>query len=65
MSFYHRHWTVTNADGVYLTMRQMPTMALIEPVLQGDEIQLRAPGMEPISFPVNPDITNNNVSKVM
>ncbi|CAG5121383.1 unnamed protein product [Candidula unifasciata] len=63
--FRDRHWTVTTADGIYLTMRQEPTMALIEPVLKGDQIQLTAPGMEPVSFPVNPDITNNNVSKVI
>lgn len=60
----HRHWAVSTADGIYLTMRQEPTMALIEPILNGDELQLMAPGMEPISIPLCPDATNNNVSKI-
>uniref|UniRef100_A0A0B6ZH82 MOSC domain-containing protein n=1 Tax=Arion vulgaris TaxID=1028688 RepID=A0A0B6ZH82_9EUPU len=63
--FTDRHWTVTTADGIYLTMRQEPTMSLIEPILKDDQVQLSAPGMEPICFPVCPDITNNNLSKVI
>lgn len=63
--FRDRHWAVATADGIYLTMRQEPTMALIEPILNGDELQLMAPGMEPISIPLCPDVTNNNVSKII
>lgn len=63
-SFVDRHWAVSTSDGVYLTQRQEPTMALIEPMLNGDRIMLRAPGMDPISFPANPTATEKNVSKV-
>ncbi|XP_005109547.1 mitochondrial amidoxime-reducing component 1 [Aplysia californica] len=63
-SFTDRHWTVSTADGVYLTQRQVPTMALIEPVLNGDRIMLMAPGMDPISFPADPPVTDSNISKV-
>jgi uncharacterized protein YcbX len=63
--FRDRHWTVATANGVYLTMRQEPTMALIEPVVKGDQIELNAPGMEPVCFPLNPDVTINNISKVV
>ncbi|KAK7493476.1 hypothetical protein BaRGS_00015376 [Batillaria attramentaria] len=59
-----RHWTVATANGVYLTQRQEPTMALITVEVKGDIIVLNAPGMEPITLPVNPTITQDRLSKV-
>ncbi|CAL1529446.1 unnamed protein product [Lymnaea stagnalis] len=59
-----RHFTVATADGVYLTQRQEPTMALITPILNGNDIQLMAPGMDPIGVPVHQDVTEYNISKV-
>lgn len=55
---------MSTSDGVYLTQRQEPTMALIEPTLKGDLIELTAPGMEPITFPAFPEQNEKNVSKV-
>ncbi|XP_005104806.1 mitochondrial amidoxime-reducing component 1 [Aplysia californica] len=63
-SFGDRQWAVSTADGVYLTQRQVPKMALIEPVLDGDNIMLKAPGMEPISLQADPPVTDSNISKV-
>lgn len=62
--FTDRHWTVATANGVYLTQRQEPTMALITPNIIGDQIQLTAPGMEPIFIPVDPPVTESSKSKV-
>ncbi len=40
-----RRWMVVDADGRFLTQRQHARMCLIQPVLQGDELRLRAEGM--------------------
>ena len=40
-----RAWMVVDADGVFLTQRTLPRMALIRPQLKSDEMVLRAPGM--------------------
>lgn len=40
-----RAWMVVDADGVFLTQRTLPRMALIRPQLKRDEMVLRAPGM--------------------
>ena len=40
-----RAWMVVDADGVFLTQRDLPRMALIRPQLRSDDLVLRAPGM--------------------
>lgn len=40
-----RAWMVVDADGVFVTQRDLPRMALIRPQLKSDEIVLWAPGM--------------------
>ena len=40
-----RAWMVVDADGMFLTQRALPRMALIRPQLKSDEMVLRAPGM--------------------
>ena len=40
-----RAWMVVDAQGVFLTQRALPRMALIRPQLKTDEMVLRAPGM--------------------
>jgi len=40
-----RAWMVADAQGVFLTQRALPRMALIRPQLKTDEMVLRAPGM--------------------
>ena len=59
-----RHWTVATADGVYLTQRQEPKMALISVQVKGDTIQLDAPDMESITLPSNPPVTSDKLSRV-
>ena len=40
-----RAWMVVDADGVFLSQRTLPRMALIRPQLKTSELVLRAPGM--------------------
>jgi hypothetical protein len=40
-----RAWMVVDADGVFVTQRELPRMALIRPQLRLSDIVLRAPGM--------------------
>lgn len=40
-----RAWMVVDAEGLFLTQRTLPRMALIRPQLKSDEMVLRAPGM--------------------
>ncbi|CAN7531228.1 MOSC N-terminal beta barrel domain-containing protein [Acidovorax sp. LjRoot38] len=40
-----RAWMVVDAEGMFVTQRALPRMALIRPQLKGDEMVLRAPGM--------------------
>lgn len=40
-----RAWMVVDAQGMFLTQRSLPRMALIRPQLKSDEMMLRAPGM--------------------
>ena len=40
-----RAWMVVDSQGMFLTQRSLPRMALIRPQLKSDELVLRAPGM--------------------
>jgi len=42
---FDRAWMVVDAQGVFLTQRELPRMALIQPQLKYSEMVLRAPGM--------------------
>jgi uncharacterized protein YcbX len=42
---FDRAWMVVDAHGEMLTQRQLPRMALVQPVLKSSEMVLRAPGM--------------------
>ncbi len=40
-----RAWMVVDEDGEFVSQRELPRMALVQPALRGDELVLRAPGM--------------------
>jgi len=42
---FDRAWMVVDAQGVFVTQRELPRMALIQPTLKHLEVVLRAPGM--------------------
>ncbi|MDQ2696912.1 MAG: MOSC domain-containing protein, partial [Pseudomonadota bacterium] len=43
-----RQWMVVDGDGVFLSQRRLPAMALIEAALSDNALVLRAPGMAEI-----------------
>ena len=44
---HDREFVITGPDGTFITQRQEPTMALIQPELTDDGLTLSAPGMAP------------------
>ncbi|TCO83366.1 hypothetical protein EV699_10264 [Plasticicumulans lactativorans] len=46
-----RRWMVVDAQGRFLTQRQLPRMCLIEPLLAAATLTLVAPGLEPLTVP--------------
>lgn len=42
---FDRAWMVVDADGVFVTQRELPRMVLVKPQLKQYEMVLRAPGM--------------------
>ncbi|MES2512022.1 MAG: MOSC N-terminal beta barrel domain-containing protein [Pseudomonadota bacterium] len=50
---FDRAWMVVDAQGGFLTQRDLPRMALIQPQLKHYEMILRAPGMLPLHVQLN------------
>ena len=48
-----RAWMVVDAQGVFLTQRTLPRMALVRPEVVGDALVLRAPGMPELRLDAN------------
>jgi uncharacterized protein YcbX len=46
-----REWVVVDADGEFLSQRELPKMALIETRLTGNSLRLKAPGMLQLDVP--------------
>lgn len=42
---WDREWMVVDADGGFVSQRQLPRLALIKPTLRASDLALRAPGM--------------------
>ncbi len=42
---FDRAWMVVDPTGLFVTQRELPRMALVQPTLRTDEMVLRAPGM--------------------
>ncbi len=49
---WDRHWVMVDGDGLFMTQRQYPRMALIQPSLTESRLEIRAPGMPDISVPL-------------
>jgi len=46
---HDREWLIVHPDGRFLTQREEPRLALIEPALTAQALRLSAPGHEPLS----------------
>ncbi|KVE70183.1 MOSC domain-containing protein [Burkholderia vietnamiensis] len=54
---YDRHWLITTPDGMMVTQRTHPRLALIRTALEHDALVLNAPGMPEIRTPLDGDAT--------
>ncbi|HSO06017.1 MAG TPA: MOSC N-terminal beta barrel domain-containing protein [Pelomicrobium sp.] len=50
---HDRHWLVTDETGAFLTQRVLPRMALVQVELGAHALRLAAPGMGPLSLPLD------------
>ncbi|MDS1139798.1 MOSC N-terminal beta barrel domain-containing protein [Pusillimonas sp. SM2304] len=48
---FDRQWVIVDGNGVFMTQRQYPKMALIQPAVQDGDLTLSAPGMPDIMVP--------------
>ncbi len=49
---WDRHWMIADADGVFLTQREFPSLARIQPTFEDGCLRLTAPTMRPIGLPL-------------
>ena len=59
MLCWYRSWMLTVADDSrrFVTARQRPPLLLVQPSVDGDRLCFDAPGMQPLSIPVEPDLS--------
>ena len=50
---HDRRWMVVDEEGMFLTQRTLPAMALIRPALRDGGLRLDAPGMLPLDVPAD------------
>jgi len=50
---YDRRWMLVDAAGRFLTQRQLPRMALIRTEIDAVSLSVTAPGMEPLTVPLD------------
>jgi uncharacterized protein len=50
---HDRNWMVVDADGLFVSQRTQPRLALVEPALGPERLTLRAPEMPPLELPVS------------
>ena len=63
MSFvcYSRQWVLVNAKGIFVSQRQIPKMALIQPSFEGENcLYLDAPGMPRVKINVDAEDSERN-----
>ena len=51
---WDRHWMAASPNGVFMSQRTEPRLALIEVEIGTDNLTLRAPGVEPLRIPLQP-----------
>eukprot|EP01030_Chromulinospumella_sphaerica_P028688 gene28688-29051_t len=49
---WDRHWMVVDADGLFLTQRKCPRMALVQPRITSGALELHGPEAGPLVVPL-------------
>ena len=52
---WDRHWMAASPDGVFMSQRTQPRLALVEPQVGDDELILHSAGTQPLRIPVKPE----------
>lgn len=52
---HDREWMLVTREGQFLTQREYPRMALVTPRIDGDAVEVSAPGMPPLRLPLAHD----------
>lgn len=52
---WDRRWMIVDSDGQFLTQREHPRMALIQPAFHGGELSITAPGMTELCISLEAD----------
>jgi uncharacterized protein YcbX len=52
---HDREWMLVTREGQFLTQREYPRMALLTPRIDGDAVEVTAPGMPPLRLPLAHD----------
>ncbi|WP_288381225.1 MOSC domain-containing protein [uncultured Massilia sp.] len=52
---HDREWMLVTREGLFLTQREYPRMALIQPRIDGDALEVSAHGMPPLRLPLAHD----------
>jgi uncharacterized protein len=53
--WFDRRWMVTDPRGRFLTQRTSPKLALVRPEVCDDRLIIQAPGMKPLTLPLEPE----------
>ncbi|MEW6760438.1 MAG: MOSC N-terminal beta barrel domain-containing protein [Pseudomonadota bacterium] len=59
---HDREWMLVTREGLFLTQREYPRMALVTPRIDGDAVEVTAPGMPPLRLPLAHDPAASNLT---
>jgi len=59
---WDRHWMAASPDGVFMSQRTQPRLALVEPEIRADVLMLSAPGQAPLQSPLHAEGTTRAAS---
>jgi uncharacterized protein YcbX len=59
---HDREWMLVTREGLFLTQREYPRMALVMPRIDGDAVEVTAPGMPPLRLPLAHDPAASNLT---
>ena len=58
---HDREWMLVTLEGQFLTQREYPRMALVQPRIDGDKLEVSAPGMPPLRLPLAYDAAASRI----
>ena len=50
---YDRNWMLVDSDGLFVSQRKFPQMALIKPVIESQQLRVNAPGMAELCIQID------------